>query len=212
MLTSEVDLAKNMTTRWARFARGWIAAAVSVFVALCSHVLAGGQPPSPVAVVLCLAFAGMTCIALTARSLSVPRLAIAVVVSQLLFHGAFSLLGSTTVPNASQTAVPSMTMAPHSLSFAPVVDPGMSMPAWMWAAHAIAAVLIIAALRFGERAFWHCIELASPFVRLLVQGVPRAVEPLAPRVVPTVIELLPKCLDAMLATVRHRGPPAVLAL
>jgi hypothetical protein len=201
-----------MTTRWARFARGWIAAAVSVFVALCSHVLAGGQPPSPVAVVLCLAFAGMTCIALTGRSLSISRLAISVVVSQLLFHGAFSLLAGTTASEAPAAAVPAMTMAPHSLSFAPVVDSGMSMPAWMWAAHAIAAVLTITALRFGERAFWHCIDLAIPFVRLLLQGVPNTVEQLAPRAVPTLIELLPKRLDAMLATVRHRGPPALAAL
>jgi len=208
MPTSE----RTMTTRWARFVRGWIAAAVSVFVALCSHVLAGGVLPSPVAVVLCLAFAGMTCIALTGRSLSISRLAISVVVSQFLFHCAFSLLGSI-APSGSQepaTRSMSMMMAPHSLSLAPIADTGMSMPAWMWAAHAIAAALTIAALRFGERAFWHCLDLATPFVRLLVQGLPHTVEPLASRVGPTMIELLPKRLDALLYSVRHRGPPASL--
>ena len=50
-----------MHTRWARFVRGWIVAAVSTFVAALSHTLGGGSVPGPLAVVVSLAFAGMIC-------------------------------------------------------------------------------------------------------------------------------------------------------
>ncbi|MET0992153.1 MAG: hypothetical protein ABWX66_07140, partial [Lacisediminihabitans sp.] len=83
-----------MSTRWARVVRGGIAATISVFVALCSHLLAGGDAPGLPGILLCLAFAAMICIALAGRRLSTPKLAVAVGASQFLFHGVFAMLGS----------------------------------------------------------------------------------------------------------------------
>ncbi len=197
-----------MTTRWARFLRGWTAAAVSVFVALCSHALAGGDIPSPAGVALCLAFAGMACVALAGKTLSLPRLAVSVGFSQLLFHGAFSLLGS-----APATAVPgsmASTMDVHALHLEAAADSGMAMPAWMWFAHAIAAVVTIAALRYGERAFWAALALARPFVIRMLAAVARTETP--PR--RGLAGSSPRTLRSRLIISSRslRGPPAVAAL
>jgi len=77
-----------MTTRRARFARGWIAAIESLFVAACSNTLAGGSLPGTAGI----AFSGATCVLLPGKTLSLARPSTAVVLSQLLFHGPFSLL------------------------------------------------------------------------------------------------------------------------
>jgi hypothetical protein len=83
-----------MTTRWARFARGWIVAGFSTFVAALSHTLGGGAVPGLLAVVVSLAFAGIVSIALSGRTLSTWRLSAAVLLSQLIFHGLFSFGGA----------------------------------------------------------------------------------------------------------------------
>ena len=201
-----------MTTRWARFVRGWIAALVSVFIALCSHTLAGGNSPSAAGIALCMAFAAMICIALAGKSLSLPRLAISVCVSQFLFHGAFSLLG-TARPEAqaqaqAQAQAPSMTasMTMQQLHLH-AADSGMSMPAWMWVAHCIAAAVTIVALRCGERAFWRLLELARPLMRSLFAWL-APLPALAPRFIPTRSEWIPRQRITR-ATVSRRGPPAL---
>ncbi len=199
-----------MTTRWARFTRGWIAAAISVFVALCSHALAGGAVPSVAGLVLCLAFSGMACVPLAGKSLSLPRLAVSVVLSQFLFHGAFSLLGSPAVTPTTRSMADMMPA--HPLHIEPMVDSGMSMPAWMWAAHGVAAIVTIAAIRFGERAFWDLLLLARPFVRRLLAVATAVVAEPAETAVAIDRELLPRPRVVVLSGMRHRGPPALAAL
>jgi hypothetical protein len=200
-----------MTTRWARFVRGWVAAAISVFVALCSHTLAGGAVPSLAGLCLCLAFSGMVCIALAGKSLSLPRLAISVLLSQFLFHGAFSLLGST-APATPTPATHSMSdlMSAPAVHITPLVDSGMSMPAWMWAAHGVAAIVTIAALRFGERAFWQLLALTRPLARRLLTPVVVAVTSAEPAH-PIEAELLPRPRLVVVSGARRRGPPAFAA-
>jgi hypothetical protein len=100
-----------MNTRWARFARGWIAAIVSLFVAACSHALAGGALPATAGLALCLAFSGAVCVLLAGKTLSLARLSIAVGLSQLPFHGLFSLLtdaplGTPAPAGVGSTSVP----------------------------------------------------------------------------------------------------------
>jgi hypothetical protein len=198
-----------MTTRWARFLRGWIAAAVSVFVALCSHTLAGGDVPSPAGVALCLAFAGMICIALAGKTLSLPRLAASVAVSQFLFHGAFSLLGAAPATVAAHTSSMSNSMEMHALHLQAAADSGMAMPTWMWFAHGLAALVTIAALRYGERAFWAALALARPFVIRMLAAVARAETPARPDPVTTSPRVL---RSRLIVTPRSlRGPPAVPA-
>jgi hypothetical protein len=193
-----------MTTRWARFLRGWIAAAVSVFVALCSHTLAGGNVPSPVGVALCLAFAGMICIALAGKSLSLPRLAVSVGVSQFLFHGAFSLLGSA--PVTGSTGSMASTMDVQTLHLQAAADSGMAMPAWMWFAHAVAALVTIAALRYGERAFWAVLALARPFVIRMLAALTPAETPV--RRAPVSPVLCAPRSRLIVSSLSRRGPPA----
>lgn len=60
----------GMTTRWARFARGWIAAIVSLFAAASSHTLAGGSLPATAGIAL----SGATCVPLAGKTLSLARL------------------------------------------------------------------------------------------------------------------------------------------
>ena len=47
------DTGARMSTRWARFARGWLAAVFSTLIAAASHTIAGG-PPRWLAIVLSL--------------------------------------------------------------------------------------------------------------------------------------------------------------
>ena len=199
-----------MTTRWARFTRGWIAAAVSVFVALCSHALAGGDVPGPAGVALCLAFAGMASIALAGKSLSLPRLAISVVFSQFIFHGLFSMLGApaTTTATTPRSMGDMMSAAPVHLE--PLADTGMAMPAWMWLAHAVAVVVTIAALRYGERAFWALLELAKPWL-LRVLFLPTAPAAGFKANPPFTSTWVPTSLADILSSLRYRGPPALTA-
>jgi len=216
---------RSIGTRWARVARGGVAAAISVFVALCSHLLAGGDAPGLPGILLCLAFAVMICIALTGRRLSTPKLAVAVTASQFLFHGVFGMLGSApTLPGSEALAsrsvgtghsmhmggLPIPSMLPPGSSAA-AADSGMAMPAWMWVAHAIAGVLTVLALRFGERAFWRLVALARPFVRMLLAFASPVVVHTPPASIPTLDVLLPPRL-VVLSPRRHRGPPALAAL
>jgi hypothetical protein len=214
-----------MSTRWARFVRGWIAATISVFVALCSHVLAGGDAPGLPGILLCLAFAGMICIALSGRALSTPKLSIAVGASQFLFHGVFGMLGAAPMSLSSSNTMAGHTMVGHGIGMgaqpmpAPLplaaADSGMSMPTWMWAAHAVAAILTVFALRFGERAFWRLVELAAPVAHSIIRLLLACARPVIVHTPPSPVSgadaVLPPRL-VVLSPQRHRGPPALAAL
>lgn len=160
-----------MTTRWARFARGWLAALFSTTVAAASHTLAGGDGPSAVSLVVALAFAGVACIALTGTTLSLARLTASVALSQLAFHLLFSTIGTSTAAVATGVG----TAHDHSTTLVPGPDMGAvahHSDGWMWVGHAAAAVLTIVALRYGEGAFWRLTGIALLFVRTLFVRVP----------------------------------------
>ncbi|MFZ2964070.1 MAG: hypothetical protein WA006_05235, partial [Rhodoglobus sp.] len=82
-----------MTTRWARFVRGWVTAGFAVFVAAFAHVAAGGHAPDWLAVAVSLAFAGILCVPLAGKTLSLTRLTISVAGAQAVFHTLFALSG-----------------------------------------------------------------------------------------------------------------------
>ncbi|HEY0258301.1 MAG TPA: hypothetical protein VGC18_00485 [Lacisediminihabitans sp.] len=200
-----------MGTRWARFVRGWLAALVSTFVAVCSHTIAAGHLPSLVGVVLCLAFSGPVCIVLSGKSLSLVRLSISVVVSQFLFHGAFGLLADGT-PAAPGTMEHGHGAMPHdldALAGGPVPGHAMTTDARMWLGHAIAAVLTIAALRFGEHAFWALIGLGRLGITRMLGDPPRIAGAILPRASAVAADraLLPHDLGFVFSTLRFRGPP-----
>jgi hypothetical protein len=185
-----------MDSRWARVARGTAAALFATFVAAFSHALAGGVPPSGFGVAASFALSVMVCTLLTGRTLSTPRLAAAVGLSQLLFHGLFSALGTPVAVEHSMT--PMDAPAPH-------VHAGTT----MWLAHAVAALVTVVALRFGERAFWGTIGTARLLIaRLRVVVVPALHIPRP--VVAVQHRFVPRDLTLLLSSMRHRGPPAGL--
>jgi hypothetical protein len=164
-----------MSTRWARFARGWVTASFSVLVAALSHVAAGGAMPGLFGAVVALAFGGMVSVFLAGRTLSLPRLAISVAFSQAIFHLLFTATGTAT---ALASTVAGTGPTHHLTALAPfTVDAATALPhsghfdATMWFAHALAAVLTVVALRHGETAFWGLLRLATSGFRAVVAGV-----------------------------------------
>jgi hypothetical protein len=211
-----------MSTRWARFARGWIAAMVSLFVAACSHSLAGGTLPATVGLALCLAFSALVCVLLAGRTLSLARLSIGVTLSQLMFHGLFSLLADAPLAAASSagagmhhgvdglvlqfgSATSDAASMTGSLSASMTAEADLR----MWAGHAIGAFVTIAALGYGERVFWGLLRLAHLCISRLfdaVLPVETAVSaPLSRNDHPAAV--IPRAL--VFSIHRHRGPPAV---
>jgi len=196
-----------MSSRAARLARGTVAAAIALFVAACSHALAGGALPNLAGLVLVLVFAVLFCVLLAGKRMSLPRLIASVALSQALFHGAFTVLGGASTGSAS---VP--TGHHHAMAFLPTATAHAAhADVAMWSAHAVAAVMTVLALRFGERAFWGIFELVRSAVRLsrFRQAAPAAIAhriPLAPS-----FDELPRSLSVVLSALGHRGPPAVSA-
>ena len=216
-----------MTTRWARFARGWIAALFSTFVAALSHTLGGGSGPGLVPVALSLAFAGIVCVGLAGRTLSLWRVSLSVLASQLIFHGLFWLGGSggaMATPSAAPhdhrwiavLADPALLAAPGSgrLGSGAMTGAMAGGPAdgiAMRLAHLAAAAVTILALRFGERAFWGLLENARPIIRALFAQHPLVLPPRSPRrMVTTARVFTPRDLRVLLSVMRHRGPPVSL--
>lgn len=213
-----------MTTRWARFARGWIAALVSTFVAACSHALAGGSLPGAAGLALCLAFSGVVSILLAGKSLSLWRLAIAVALSQLLFHSLFSLLtvaGPGGVPTGDaggvgmhhgmhHGGVPMVLQdGPAASALPPMSLPPMTLAAdlRMWAGHAIAAVITILVLALGERVFWRLADGARLCVTSIFGSVLPVDTPAAFRARLVAGAIVPRPRDVVFSIHRHRGPP-----
>jgi hypothetical protein len=210
-----------MTTRWARFARGWLAALVSTFIAVCSHTAAGGSLPSVVAIALSLAFSGMVCVALAGKTLSRRRLTLAVAVSQFAFHGAFSLLGGSTSlsggVHGSGMHHSGAQLAAEIASFASRSHGVMPTDATMWLGHAVAAVVTIVALRRGERAFWGLLDLARLGVATIRRRFSRPLHTsltLRPRTGSVAVQwtLVPRPASLIFVSLTHRGPPALAAI
>ena len=203
-----------MTTRWARFARGWIAAIVSLFVASCSHALAGGALPATAGLALCLAFSGAVCVLLAGKTLSLTRLTIAISVSQLLYHGLFSLLADApagTSPLAGVGMHHGGDSLVLQLGSSTSALPPMTADARMWAGHAVGAVVTIAALGLGERAFWGLVRLARLRISRILDSV-LPVEPSMParlRHADHTVVATPGSLTFSIH--RYRGPPPLAA-
>jgi hypothetical protein len=193
-----------MSTRLSRVARGFLAAVVSTLVAAGSHTLAGGTAPGTVALVLGLATAAIVCIALTGKRLSLPRLAAAVSLSQYGFHSLFSSMGDfAAAPTHAQghlhgvAALGADTVVHHT-------------SALMWVGHAIAAVLTIAALGYGELAYRSLRTIAGRVIHSLAPTAPLPVDTKpGARSAPASRPFAPTFFDIHSTSLRYRGPPVV---
>lgn len=181
-----------MHSRAARAARGWIAAAFATFVAAFSHVAAGGNDPTAFGVIVSLVLSGAACTLLAGRTLSLGRLAASVAVSQVLFHGLFSTLGTPAAVAHEHASV-----LPDAAAAAPHTD--------MLLAHVAAGLLTLVALRHGERAFWGVADTARLLLsRLLPVVIP--VLPSLPRLAPATRTVSARTV-LLLSPMRRRGPP-----
>ena len=198
-----------MASRWARFVRGWLTASVAVFVAALSHLAAGGNAPGPLSLVLALAFAGIASVLLAGKSLSLLRLSLSVGISQLLLHGLFGLGGGSSVTMTSTSHHGAVSLIDAAAS--PVHAPGaMSGGGWMWVAHALAAIVTIAALHRGEKTFRALVvETTNRLIAVLIErpaavsigARAAAVRPVFGRI------FVPADLGELLSSVLRRGPP-----
>ncbi|WP_314147842.1 hypothetical protein [uncultured Leifsonia sp.] len=200
-----------MSSRGVRVVRGLAAAGTATFVAALFHMAGGGEAPSVVAVTLSLVFSTLASIALAGKRMVLWRVTASVAVSQFLFHALFSLS-----PSASFSGLPAggHVHAGMHLTLIPGAGAGadaslLAGDAAMWASHVAAALLTIAALRHGERAFWAVCHVAFFRLRRFVDLVTAVLaSPATPRRAP--IETAPAtlpALDVVLGGMRHRGPP-----
>lgn len=197
-----------MTSRWARVLRGGLVASVAVFVAAFSHVAAGGSAPGSAGTAIAVAFALLASIAVAGKRLTLPRIAVAVGVSQFFFHLVFSLGGASSV---------TMTQSGHhgAIVVGGAADPMASMDhssGGMWVAHAIAAVLTIVFLWRGERELWRVLSTATRQLAAVLLGqlvfVPVVSRGVAVRVTAVSRTVFRDDLGVVLSSLRHRGPPA----
>lgn len=138
--------------RLERVGRGIVATSFAIVFAALSHVIAGAEVPSALAIFVTIVVALPLSIALAGVRLSLLRLSVIVLASQGLFHASFAMIGSSGI-NTHTAAGPGH--AAHSMSLVGTTNltslsAGNTVS--MWIAHALAAAITVAILAYGERA------------------------------------------------------------
>lgn len=219
-------------SRAARAWRGAGGALAATLLAAVSHGIAGGTL-SWLAVTATALLALPICTVLAGRVGSLWRLSLAVSVSQFLYHWLFAWVGGGAAglgigaagrsgadpmsPHLSHLGVSAGDSVGNSigaqLASTGSLDPSSAMPlastdTAMWASHALAALLTIALLHRGERAF-------LALVRLVRSALPlrRTTPPVLPRVPSATpsFRVAPLRNRLLAAVISHRGPPAPAA-
>lgn len=215
------------TSRSRRALRGAAAAGFATFVALTSHVIGGGALPTAMGIVVPLALSTLTCVLLTGRRLSLPRLSLSVLASQSLFHLLFSVFAPMGGSHGPASAVERHVMhhsgsAGMSGSMTGMTGPmSGSMPETgavasmhshaspaMLVAHLIAAVLTIAMVYWAQAL---PMKIGS-FVRLVIDALLPAMAvptllPSRPKTHLGVVDIIPRNLGVLRSPVLSRGPP-----
>lgn len=188
--------AERMQARRVRVWRGTTAAAVAVLLASTAHTLSGGGAPPLWLVAAVVVLAAPLCVALVGRRRSVIRIAASVAVAQVALHAAFAAVG-TTAPAALQGA---HHHGPLVLAGG-TVDPAATT---MTAGHALAALLTVVLLAWGERLL---AALARGVRRLLRTQWTATALPVAPAPTSFSPRLTAVAATFLLCVIR-RGPPA----
>jgi hypothetical protein len=190
--------------------RGATSATVATFVALLSHVSAGGAVPGWLGILIPFVLSLAVCTVLAGRSLSVWRLSVAVVLSQALFHTLF-VLGSFALPGVGEDH-----HAMHGMGeVMPASSVGMTDALHgdptMWLGHAIAAVVTVLALHRGERCVRALVELTRTLLgrlRIRLTLIVADVEADAPRSASAVFTRAFRVRPRLfLRDIARRGPP-----
>ncbi len=212
------------TLRQQRSLRAGAAASLATFVALLSHVVAGGSRPSALGILLPWALALLIALAVVGRRLSFARLGAAVAGAQSAFHAMFALGVVPSAGSAWDTPGGSGSHAAHGLlaghmslpaSVSPLDTVAAAVPdGAMLGAHALAAVATTFLLHRGERVLGLLGELAR---RLAIRVRAVACEIMPPAHTPIGARLIPADLGVrrrrpLVAGPARRGPPVLLAL
>lgn len=198
-------------TRLPHLLRGVSSALIATFIALLSHVAAGGTMPGWIGVVVPLLLSIMVSVLLAGRRLSLPRLALAVVVSQLLFHTLF-VLGSITPVGAKGHVHGLPLLLPEGQSVETVLpDTGM------WLGHVIAAAATTALLYRGElllAELWRLSARIVAWTRSVLRGVPTLLLNPAPRrsSIRVPVDVRVGSDTRVLRPIVRRGPPLLASL
>lgn len=179
-----------------------------------SHVSACGELPGWLGVAVPWVLSLMVCTILAGRGLSLLKLSVAVVVSQLLFHTHFAAGTVATTTSGPMPAEPH----PHgAMQVTPAPDTAVAMvhadpTIWLW--HGLAAVVTVAVLYRGERAVLRLREVTVERVawvrRSLVQAVPVPILAPSLRVVADTSLGWSVAPAQQLTLLRRRGPPHFL--
>jgi len=204
-----------MTTRWARVARGTLAASFAVFVAALFHAAMGGGVPSTLAITVSLAFAVQACVLLAGKRISLWRQVLSVGLSQFILHALFSLQpggarfsaadGSAHVHAGSHLTMTGGSAAAHGAAMV-----GMQDTPLMWVGHAGAAVLTVVAMRYGERTMRRLLATAAIRIVAFVERV-TLIPVRATVAIRRTVDVRPVMLPeprVLIGGMRHRGPPA----
>lgn len=210
-----------ITARSLRLLRGWTAAAVATGAAALAHTAAGGPWPSPLLVALCIALSAPVCMLLAGLRVRGLGLALSVAVSQLLFHGLFSMSGtmSATVDRTSHAGHHAVSEGPELVLSSTAAMArhhagpealGLGGPAaWLMPAlHVAAGIVTALVLRHGERLALRATATLLIRARALISRIGRPVVVAAPawRCRPTG-PAVPRLTRVVLASLRYRGPP-----
>ena len=196
-------------TRWARVARGTLAALVSTFIAAFSHAVAGGDLPGTAGLALCFVFSWLVCIALAGRRWPRMRRGAALAAPPPPFR---RQLGPPAARGATPPPVAGLPLAhDHGAPLVFAADVGHAHAAGdMWLAHLVAALVTFLALAFGERSVAAIAGAARRFVVSLLPRMPElAVESSVTQVAAVRVRASrPRIRRLEFTALRHRGPPA----
>lgn len=153
----------------ARLARGWAGAVLAVGLGAASHtVLGAAHAPHPLVLLLAVALAAPVCTVLAGRRLSLPRVLAAVLGSQAILHGLYSLaspapgvsaafpttaghLGHAVPASGELASFAAAHSSAHAAVHAGAAGGHEHLGLGMLAAHMAAALLTVLLIRHGER-------------------------------------------------------------
>ena len=156
-----------MNPRALQSLRGATAASIATFVALFGHILAGGEMPRPVGVLVPWMLALLLSVALIGRRLSLWRLTAVVVLSQSAFHGLFVLGAGGSVSVSS--AHGAHELGAGTIFIAAAAPHAVALPALlMLSSHLAAAALTTMVLYRAERIMRGLLNLVQRLARAVL--------------------------------------------
>lgn len=186
---------------------------MATLAALLTHVAGGGLMPSGLGILLAWTLTVVVSTVLTGRRISFVRLAIAIALSQVVFHAlfVFGAVGASGLDTSAQAHHHHMTALP-ALSAGTLAALQADAAMWIW--HGFAAVITTAVLYRGERTVQQLAVLARQVAQWTQRTLARRVsvpEPHSglPRLSPAATAEFRITGGVFTTSLRRRGPPSL---